>query len=138
MNRYRTVSTIALLSAIAACSGAMNLRLTASPEIPAAQSTAKITSTDNGNTKIDLKVEHLAAPGRVNSTASVYVVWVRADHPDARPQNIGALRVDGDLNGEFIGVTPLKSFDLFVTAESSQAASQPTGNRLLYTSVSRK
>jgi hypothetical protein len=50
----------------------------------------------------------------------------------------GANQVDNDLNGSTSGVTALRSFELYVTAEAEQNASVPTGRALLYTSVSTK
>ncbi|MEO7966849.1 MAG: hypothetical protein ABIT38_23365, partial [Gemmatimonadaceae bacterium] len=100
--------------------------------------TAKVSSTDNGNTKIELAVQHLALPDRVNPGATVYVVWVRATQSNALAQNIGALRVDSDLNGNLSAVTPLHAFELFITAEATQSGSEPYGKRLLYTTVTMK
>lgn len=124
--------------ATAACFGSHVLRLIASPDVPAADATAKITAGDNGNTKIDLSVHHLALPGRVDPSATVYVVWARGDEANRRSQNLGALRVDGDLNGSFSGVTPLKNFALYVTPESSQQVTEPRGRTVLSTNVSMR
>lgn len=119
----------------ASCAGSKEMRMASSGDIPAAESTVKITSTDNGNTGFKLAVKHLAEPQRVDANSSVYVVWTRGSDSAAGTQNMGALVVDDNLNGSFDGVTPLKSFDLFITAEPTQSASTPTGKTLLYTTV---
>lgn len=119
----------------ASCAGSKELRMASSGDIPAAESTVKISTTSNGNTGFDLAVKHLAAPQRVDANTSVYVVWTRGSGSTDSTQNMGALVVDDNLNGSFAGVTPLKSFDLFVTAEPTQAAASPTGKTLLYTTV---
>ncbi len=122
----------------ASCAGSKELRMASSGDIPAAESTVKITTTSNGNTGFTLAVKHLAASQRVDANTSVYVVWTRGSDSAATTQNMGALVVDDNLNGSFDGVTPLKSFDLFITAEPTQAAAAPTGTTLLYTTVATK
>ena len=134
--------TLAMLIAtgIAAfsCAGSRDLRLTTSPDIPAAEGTARIGTTDNGNTKIDLTVVHLASPERVAPGTTVYIVWIRGNESGAQPQNLGALRVDDKLKGSLSTVTPLRAFDLYVTAEPSQSSTMPTGKTLLSTTVAMK
>jgi len=133
---------IAMLSvaglAVWACAGPSQLRLTSSPDIPGAQSTAKVSTTGNGNTQIDLIVEHLASPELVDPGATIYVVWVRANTAEAQSQNLGALKVDDDEKGSISATTPLRSFDLYITAEASQLSSAPKGKTLLYTTVAMK
>jgi hypothetical protein len=140
MNTQRFMIAMMIVTGIAAlsCAGPRQLRLTSSPDIPAAQSTAKVSTTDNGNTKIDLVVEHLALPERVNPGATVYVVWARGDEAGAQPQNLGALKVDDKLNGNISAMTPLNTFELFITAEPSQVSTTPTGKKLLWTTVAMK
>ena len=120
------------------CAGSKQLRLSSSEGIPAAQSTVKVRTTENGNTEIDLVVEHLAPPERVDPNATIYVVWVRGNGDNAEPQNLGALKVDKDLKGDLVAVTPLRAFELYITAEPSQASTTPAGRKLLYTTVEMK
>ena len=124
--------------AASSCAGSNQLRLTSSPDIPGAQSTAKVSTTDNGNTQIDLIVEHLASPERVDPGATTYVVWVRGNEAEAQSQNLGALKVDENEKGSISATTPLRSFDLYITAEASQLGAAPAGKTLLYTTVSMK
>lgn len=120
------------------CGGTKDIQLMSSADIPAAQSTVKVSTTDNGNTRIDLAVEHLAAPERVSPGATVYVVWARGSAVETQSQNLGALKVDDDLKGTIVAVTPLHSFELYITAEPSQMTETPTGKTLLYTTVAMK
>jgi hypothetical protein len=139
MNIHRFMIAVLIVTGLAAssCSGPKQLRLTTSSDIPAAQGTVTVSATDNGNTKIDLVVEHLASPQRVNPDATVYVVWARGNESGAQPQNLGALKVDDNLKGSISAVTPLRSFELYITAEPSQMGT-PTGKSLLYTTVAMK
>ena len=140
MTLSRPMIAIAVGIALAAssCAGSSRLKMTSSPDIPAAESEVKISTTENGNTQIELEVEHLALPARVSPEATVYVVWARGNDAGAQPVNLGALRVDDDLKGSLTTVTPLRAFDLYVTAEASQAITIPTGKTLLSTTVTMK
>ncbi|MDQ2834617.1 MAG: hypothetical protein M3Y50_12925 [Acidobacteriota bacterium] len=102
--------------------------------VPAATATVKVQrDKDNGNTKIDLKVSHLARPSSLTPPASVYIMWVHARGSDAVKQ--GAIGVDKDLKGELKSVTVLKEFDLLVTAEQSDSATAPSGVEIFSTRV---
>lgn len=113
----------------AACSSSRTFPLTTSAGIPAAEGTVKAEPTKNGNTALDIEVRHLAPPGRLDAATTTYVVWVQA--PGEAAQNLGALRVDDGLRGRLRTVTPLRSFDLFITGEPGPTAAAPTGRPML-------
>jgi hypothetical protein len=140
MNTHRFMIMMLTVAGLAAwaCAGPNELRLTSSPDIPGAQSTAKISTNDNGNTKIDLVVEHLASPERVDPGATTYVVWVRGNEAEAEPQNLGQLKIGDDEKGSISATTTLRSFDLYITAEPTQLSTAPKGKTLLYTTVAMK
>ena len=140
MNTHRFMIATLIVTGLAtwSCAGSNQLRLTSSPDIPGAQSTAKVSTTDNGNTQIDLVVEHLASPDRVDPGATTYIVWVRGNEAEAQSQNLGALKVDENEKGSISATTPLRSFNLYITAEASQLSTTPTGKTLLYTTVAMK
>jgi hypothetical protein len=139
MSIGKSVKATLLLAAAAASLApgcASREELSASPALPAAEGTLKCGRAANDNTAIDLKVKHLASPDRLTPPASVYVVWLKPDK-DAAPQNIGALEVDGDLNGRLKTVTALRRFELFVTAEAAGQAPSPSGSPVLWANCSR-
>jgi hypothetical protein len=107
------------------------IALGSSSSIPAAEGQARLNVNHNGNVAIDLRVKHLAPPGRIAAGAEHFVVWVRGLAPGAEAQNLGALKVSKDLNGRLRAVTPMKSFDLFITCEESQTALVPSQLELL-------
>ena len=132
-----TMAALGFALAVGGCaSGKQTIRMTANASIPAAQGTIKYSVTDNGNTAIELVVRHLAVPEQVAPGATTYVAWARAPG-DSAPQNLGALRVDKDLSGTLKTVTPLQSFDLYITAEPSPTAATPTNSELLTASIQR-
>jgi len=103
-----------------------------SPDIPAASGKVKFGKANNGNTSIDLMVKYLADPQKLQPPEAIYVVWVSADK-DSPAQNVGALMVDDHRKGTLKTVTPLHTFQLFVTAEASGQVQTPTGTRLIWT-----
>lgn len=137
---FGTLATLAVLSAftMTSCANQGPLMLVASQDIPAAAGTVKVKATDDGNSQIELEVQHLALPEKVNPGATVYVVWVSGPEVGAEQHNMGALKVDENLKGSLTTITPLKAFNLSVTAEPSQASTMPTGRMLLTTSYPRR
>lgn len=134
--RHRAVVSAALLALSMAglatvALASIKLQLGHSAEIPAAQGELKVRDTHNGNIGLKLSVRHLAPPGRVVSGASLYVVWVRGLTPGTDAQNLGLLKVSRNLSGKFVGVTPVQSFDLFLTCEQSATALVPSAPELL-------
>jgi hypothetical protein len=63
----------------------------------------------------------------------VYVVWFQERGSEALSQ--GALKPDKKLKARFKGVTPMKSFDILVTAESDAMVKVPSGAEVLRASV---
>ncbi len=136
--RYSTTTLLLALAGAVGCgSSTQHIRMTSSPEIPAAQGTVEATETGNGNTALVVTVHHLAPPERVTPGATTYVVWVR-NSAQGQTQNVGALKIDSDLNGSLKTTTPLRSFSLFITAEELPTATFPRGQQLFLASVPRE
>ena len=113
---------------------AATLSLTSAQNVPGAMGTVNVTPISNGaNTRLDVKVEHLAPPSKINPKANIYIVWARA--ANEKPQNLGALEVDKDLKGELQTLTTLRAFELFLTPEASGSESEPTTPPVLSTHV---
>src|SRR5579883_101972 len=62
---------------------------------PAAAGTVITNNDKNGNTEVEVKVEHMATPQALTPAANAYVVWVQPRGES--PQNVGVLRVNSDL-----------------------------------------
>ena len=106
--------------------------------LPAARGNASVMTTDDGNTQVDVKVEHLAQPAQITPDATVFILWVQnrlLGEGNAQPQNLGALRVGDDLTGKITAMTPLRDFDLYITAEPSAQVVAPSGEALLRTDI---
>lgn len=112
-------------------------RMTGSAIVPAATGTVKAEKAkDNGNTKLDIKVAHLARPSSLTPSANDYLVWIRPNGGEAFKQ--GAIGVDKNLNGELKLETVSKDFDVFITAEQSDGVTYPSNVEVLSTHVSMK
>ncbi len=109
--------------------------MTADPSVPAASGSVHAQrDKDNGNTKLDIKVHHLARPSALNPPGNTYIVWVRPKDGDAVKQ--GALGVNKDLSGELHVITVAKDFDVFITPEQSESVTVPSSLEVLRTHVS--
>lgn len=112
--------------------------LATSAKVPAAQGQLKIKDAGNNNTGIELRVQHLANPYKIDPGATTFMVWAKPFAETSRVHPLGALSVDKDLSAALDATTPLKNFELFVTAESSSQVQEPQGERLLWATVSQR
>ncbi len=109
--------------------------MTADPSVPAASGTVHAKrDKDNRNTKLEVKVDHLARPSSLSPPADTYIVWVRPNDGDAVKE--GAIGVNGDLKGDLHIVTVSKDFEVFVTPEQSVSVTVPSGREILRAHVS--
>lgn len=118
--------------------GPSTWHLTAGQQTTAAQGQVTAKAGPNNNTQLEVRVKHLASPQKVMPGATVYVVWVRGTNESDRPQNVGALRLDSDLQGSLDTTTPLRSFDLLITAESGPTVVEPVSGTVLIGRISRR
>ena len=106
----------------------------ASSSVPAAAGIVKVQrDKDSGNTKLDIRVWHLANPSRLTPSATNYIVWVRPRDGAAVKQ--GAIRVDENQKGEVKLVTMAKDFEVIITAEQSENADVPSDFQVLRADV---
>jgi hypothetical protein len=120
---YVICLVLALFCTIA--EAAKKFPMTASSVVPAARGQVEIDKDKNGNTRVNMKVEHLSNPQNLTPSAAVYVVWLQ--DRGGNPENQGQLKVDKKLKANFESVTPSKTFDLLVTAEQDSSAKSPGG-----------
>lgn len=133
MNKTLGWLTIATAFTVAAC--ANKVTMNRSEAVPAAEGRVQVAKESNNMREIQLKVRHLAPPERVSAQASHYVVWLQPMIPEAGPSNLGVLSLGDNQEGQMDATTPYKSFQLFVTAEQDPQSTEPSGDRLLWTTV---
>ena len=100
-----------------------------SSRVPAAEGRAILEHDRNKNVQVTLEVRHLAKPQSLAPAKDTYVVWIQPEGQEAN--NVGVLRVNDELKGDFRTTTPYKKFDLFVTAEDSPTVSSPSGTEIM-------
>lgn len=135
--KNRSLLALALVLGSVACGSSQTTTLKTSPRAPASEAKVESDDGDNGNTKVTVEVKHMAPPESISENASTYVVWARPRNGDAKPQNIGAINIDGDRKGKLETITPLHKFDVFITAEPSSEVSAPTSQPILTGKVER-
>ena len=127
---YTICLTFALLCTIAY---AKKYPMAAGSIVPAARAEVETSKDKNGNTSLKMTVQHLANLENLTPRASAYVVWLQGRGGNS--ENQGQLKVDKDLKAAFETVTPLKSFDVVVTAEQDARATSPSGQQVLKATV---
>jgi hypothetical protein len=130
---------IAMVALLAAWpfNSAREFQMTADAGVPAATGIVKVQrAKDNGNMKLDIRVDHLARPASLTPSANNYLVWIRPNGGDAFKQ--GAIGVDKNLRGELRLETVSKDFDVFITAEQSDSVTVPSSVEVLSAHVSTK
>lgn len=131
-----TMAMVALLG-VWPFTQAKEYQMTSAIGVPAATGTVKVQKDkDNGNVKVDIKVDHLARPSSLTPSANDYLVWIRPNGGEAFKQ--GAIGVDKNLSGELKLETVSKDFDVFITAEQSDSVTSPSSVVVLSTHVSTK
>jgi hypothetical protein len=112
---------------------AKKISMTSAKEVPAAHGTIAVKTGRNGNTDVNITTKSLAQPSALTPPAEIYVVWFQP--PNQSPKNMGALRVDNNLNGKLDTVAPYRQFKVFITAEKQQTVDSPHGAMVLSADV---
>jgi hypothetical protein len=130
-SKFRPVVFLVVLPAAAALAGlqigcrrdkAQEMHSAAS--VPASEGTVRVSEGDNGNSKVAIRVKHLAPPSKMAADSTVYVVWIQAREGDR--QNVGALTLDKDLEGSLDTLTPHRRFNVSITPEPSSRTTSPS------------
>lgn len=135
-NRFGALVFMACWS-LTACGGP--LRYTPKGTAKAPEADARIEADVNEGdalTRLEIKVEHLAPPGRLRDGGSVFVVWARKDE-DSPWLRVGSLKYDEERRtGELTGASvPLTSFALAVSVEKESAPETPSLDVVIAQSV---
>jgi hypothetical protein len=119
---------LALAGSAVGCGGP--LRYTPRPTQRAPEADATIVAEVNqeqANTRLEIRVEHLAPPDRIQPGAVSYVAFTRRN-PSAQWMRVGTLRYNpGRRVGELVTTAPDTAFELIVSAENNTAPASPSG-----------
>ena len=129
MGQMMFITAVAVAFSVCVPVWADDIRISSTAIAPAATGIVHHSTDRNGNTEVELKVEHLAKPQSLTPAKGNYVVWVQPAGGPAR--NVGELQVNDDLAGSLKFTTPHRSFQLSVTAEDSEMAAQASDVEVL-------
>ncbi len=134
MRRALRLLILATALLIPACHRWQQIRGTS--VLPTSVGEVRTAATSDDQTQVTVTVYNLPKPQFVSSDATAYLVWVRPNEASGQPQRLGQLSLDGDV-GNLQAVTPLRQFELVVTAQSpTDSALQ--GDRVLTGEIKRE
>lgn len=133
-NCYFLLLLSVLIIGFTSCS--RKISFATSTVVPAAEGRVKMKKDGNDNYKIDLYVEHLADPKRLQPSRSYYIVWAQTDNDVVK--NLGQLKSESGFlsstkKASLITVTAFKPNDIFITAEDQVDIAHPMGMVVLNT-----
>ena len=123
MKTFKTLIISALVILLSSC--ATSIKFPVSTVAPAADIVASVTKDQNGNTKITIKANNLAAAERLSPPKAAYVVWIVTERDGIH--NIGRLSNKNVQSTGLETLTPFKLTEVFITAEDYADAIIPAG-----------
>jgi len=90
-----------------------------------ADGTVQVEDVEGGNHLVTVHMAHLPPPNRLGTGMTTYVVWFTGQ--GAQPVKAGTLDFDADAReGNMMATTPLKNFEIKVTAEQNAGVAAPS------------
>jgi hypothetical protein len=114
-NPTRIGVSLAFAAALGALACATDTPFLPSQASPAATGKLHAKVDDNGNSRVDLELAHLALPETLSPPRATYVVW--AESQFGRQVLLGRIAVAPDRSAEWEGTVPFDKFRMVVTAE---------------------
>ena len=129
MTKQVSMALLGVALFLTACSKKMQFAV--SPVVPSASGAVKVSTDNNNNYSVSLKVKHLANPENLTPPRKEYIVWMLTG--DNQTRNLGRLKVSGSLSGSLETVTTFKPVSFFVTAEDDATTITPGTSVILKT-----
>lgn len=103
---------------------ASRYRLGTEPPTYAGLARIKVDVNKTGNREVDLRIDHLAPPAKIDPASRAYVVWVSV--PGRGISKLGVLDYDEKRRkGRLEATTPHPKFELIVSLEQDRGVSTP-------------
>lgn len=116
------LSTSALMSV--GCGGGNTYSVIGTPRAPDADGTVSVEGIEGGNRLVKIALQHVPPPARLGPGLGVFVVWFTAN--GQAPVKAGLLAFDeGSRRGSLMATTPLRNFQLRITAERDANSASP-------------
>lgn len=121
-----TIAAAMMLLVFSSCSKKISFQT--SSIVPAANGTVKVKKDGNSNYQINLSIENLAEPTRLQPSKKTYVVWMETENNGTK--NIGQINsstgfLSSKLKASFEAVSSFKPVKIFLTAEDDAAIQYP-------------
>jgi hypothetical protein len=130
----KTINYFLLLAVILSFSSCTTLvKFPVSPIVPAAEGTVKIKNDKNNNYLIEVSVNYLANPERLNPPKNHYVIWM--DTQSGTTVNLGMLSSNKNNKASFKTVNSSKPYQIFITAEDNGDFSFPSDQEVFRTEI---
>jgi len=113
---HRRAAAIALATSLGgtlAC--AANIAFRPSNASPDAAGAVHAKIDDNGNSWVELELQHLVPPATLTPPRATYVVW--AESQFGRQVLLGQIKVANDRSASWEGTVPFEKFRMMLTAE---------------------
>ena len=92
--------------------------LRGTPASPDSVGEVRTAPAPNDQTQLTVTVYNLPKPQIVAHDATMYIAWAKPSKESGQPQKLGQLSVDEGEVGTMQVTTPLRDFDLIITAEA--------------------
>lgn len=119
---------VAALMVVSVSSCATKTKFLTSSVVPGAQGEVKVKKDNNKNYVIDVDINSLADPSRLQPAKNMYVVWMEGN--DNKTQNMGQIKsshsmMSKQMKGSFETVSPVSPKKIFITAENDASIQYP-------------
>ena len=132
----RAMLLLPCLLALTTVACASRYRLDTDAPAYAAQARLVVKVNKTGNRELDVQVEHLAPPARIDAGLRAYVVWIAV--PGHGITKAGVLDYDPKRRrGRLTATTPHPKFEVLVSLESNPSTAQPSDQLVLRKLVAR-
>jgi hypothetical protein len=125
-NFFLAVTAATALFYLSSCATKINFM--ASPVVPGAEGTVKVTRDNNRNYEIKISMTNLAGPNKLLPAKNLYIVWMETHGEGTK--NIGQINsstslIMRKLTASFETVSALKPSKIFITAENEAGIQIP-------------
>jgi hypothetical protein len=136
MKNPRLSVLLFVLAAVSTAGCASRYKVDAEPPTYAAKAKIKVKVNRDDNREMDMEVEHLAPPKRVDPTLKGYVVWIKV--PGHAIVKAGILDYnDRRRRGTLTATTPHPKFEVIISMESDLSVASPSSRVILSQLVAR-
>ena len=131
---FAIAATVLILFYFGSC--AKKISFQNSSVVPAARGDVKVKKDNNNNYSIQISLNNLSEPNRLQPSKNTYVVWMETD--DHATKNIGQINsstgfLSGKLKASFETVSSTKPTKIFLTAEDDASIQYPGSPVILTT-----